>query len=256
MKGLIGKKLGMTQLFDQRGNVIPVTAVEAGPCVVTQVKTVENDGYKAFQYGFGEIKAGKVNKPMAGHFKKNDVAPTCTKPGYIDYACKYCGLQKRLRTKDPLGHHYTRTVLVQPTEKTTGIARYKCSRCGDTYRVTLPVHKHKYREIDRSLPCKFYNTQITYRCVECGKQIEKTGGKGEGHTVINGVCVVCGLAAGTGAIQNEALLSTPFAPLVIIFDRVVAILHVFRDSGLTAKSISIIRSWPPLTDVLRAFRNR
>lgn len=74
-KAIIGKKLGMTQLFDERGNVIPVTAVEAGPCVVTQVKTVENDGYKAFQYGFGEIKASKVNKPMAGHFKKNDVAP-------------------------------------------------------------------------------------------------------------------------------------------------------------------------------------
>ena len=74
-KAIIGKKIGMTQLFDERGNVIPVTAVEAGPCVVTQVKTVENDGYKAFQYGFGEIKASKVNKPMAGHFKKNDVAP-------------------------------------------------------------------------------------------------------------------------------------------------------------------------------------
>lgn len=74
-KAIIGKKIGMTQIFDQRGNVIPVTAVEAGPCVVTQVKTVENDGYKAFQYGFGEIKASKVNKPMAGHFKKNDVAP-------------------------------------------------------------------------------------------------------------------------------------------------------------------------------------
>ena len=74
-KAIIGKKIGMTQLFDQRGNVVPVTAVEAGPCVVTQVKTVENDGYKAFQLGFGEMKANKVNKPMAGHFKKNDVAP-------------------------------------------------------------------------------------------------------------------------------------------------------------------------------------
>ena len=74
-KAIIGKKIGMTQLFDERGNVIPVTAVEAGPCVVTQVKTVENDGYKAFQYGFGDMKASKVNKPMAGHFKKNDVAP-------------------------------------------------------------------------------------------------------------------------------------------------------------------------------------
>ncbi len=74
-KAIIGKKLGMTQLFDERGNVVPVTAVEAGPCVVTQVKTVENDGYKAFQYGFGEVRAKSLNKPMAGHFKKNDVAP-------------------------------------------------------------------------------------------------------------------------------------------------------------------------------------
>ena len=54
-KAIIGKKLGMTQLFDERGNVVPVTAVEAGPCVITQVKTVENDGYAAYQYGFGEV---------------------------------------------------------------------------------------------------------------------------------------------------------------------------------------------------------
>ena len=74
-KAIIGKKLGMTQLFDERGNVVPVTAVEAGPCVSTQVKTVENDGYAAYQYGFGEVKVSHVNKPMAGHFKKNDVAP-------------------------------------------------------------------------------------------------------------------------------------------------------------------------------------
>ena len=74
-KAIIGKKLGMTQLFDERGNVVPVTAVEAGPCVITQVKTVENDGYAAYQYGFGEVKVSHVNKPMAGHFKKNDVAP-------------------------------------------------------------------------------------------------------------------------------------------------------------------------------------
>ena len=60
-KAIIGKKLGMTQLFDERGNVVPVTAVEAGPCVITQVKTVENDGYAAYQYGFGEIKVSHVN---------------------------------------------------------------------------------------------------------------------------------------------------------------------------------------------------
>ena len=74
-KGLIGKKLGMTQLFDANGNVVPVTVIEAGPCVVSQKKTVENDGYAAVQVGFGDLKAAKVNKPMKGHFGKGDVAP-------------------------------------------------------------------------------------------------------------------------------------------------------------------------------------
>ncbi len=74
-KGLIGKKIGMTQIFDDNGNVIPVTVVEAGPCTVVQKKTVENDGYEAVQVGFGEVKISHVNKPQAGHFKKADVAP-------------------------------------------------------------------------------------------------------------------------------------------------------------------------------------
>ncbi len=74
-KGIIGKKLGMTQLFDANGNVVPVTVIEAGPCVVAQKKTVENDGYDAVQVGYGDLKASKVNKPMKGHFAKNDVAP-------------------------------------------------------------------------------------------------------------------------------------------------------------------------------------
>ena len=74
-KGLIGKKIGMTQLFDENGKVIPVTVVEAGPCTVVQKKTLENDGYAAVQVGFGDVKVTKVNKPMAGHFKKADVAP-------------------------------------------------------------------------------------------------------------------------------------------------------------------------------------
>lgn len=74
-KGLIGKKIGMTQIFDDNGNVIPVTVVEAGPCTVVQKKTVENDGYEAVQVGFGEVKINRVNKPQAGHFKKADVAP-------------------------------------------------------------------------------------------------------------------------------------------------------------------------------------
>ncbi len=74
-KGLIGKKLGMTQFFDANGNVIPVTVIEAGPCMVSQIKTAENDGYEAIQIGFGDLKASKVNKPMKGHFAKGDAAP-------------------------------------------------------------------------------------------------------------------------------------------------------------------------------------
>ena len=70
-KGLIGKKLGMTQIFDEQGKVIPVTVIEAGPCVVAQVKTVETDGYNAIQLGFGDVKESKVNKPEKGHFTKS-----------------------------------------------------------------------------------------------------------------------------------------------------------------------------------------
>ena len=73
-KGIIGKKIGMTQIFDESGKVIPVTVVEAGPCVVVQKKTVENDGYAAVHLGYGEVKAARVNKPMKGHFDKADAA--------------------------------------------------------------------------------------------------------------------------------------------------------------------------------------
>ena len=98
-KGIIGRKVGMTQIFDAKGNVVPVSVVEAGPCVITQKKTVENDGYNAVQMGFGDIKlktqngTGKgerkrsekfqnkpvnVTMPLLGHFAKNDVAPKKT----------------------------------------------------------------------------------------------------------------------------------------------------------------------------------
>lgn len=98
-KAIIGKKIGMTQIFDEKGNVVPVTVVEAGPCVVAQIKTTENDGYEAIQIGFGDIKlktqngTGKgkrvrcekfkdapvnITKPMLGHFTKANVAPKRT----------------------------------------------------------------------------------------------------------------------------------------------------------------------------------
>ena len=74
-KAIIGKKIGMTQIFDEATNkVIPLTVVEAGPCVVVQKKTVENDGYSAVQLGFGDLREKLVNKPMKGHFAKADVA--------------------------------------------------------------------------------------------------------------------------------------------------------------------------------------
>ena len=74
-KAIIGKKVGMTQIFDEAGKVIPVTVVEAGPCVVTQKKTVETDGYTSVQLGFGDVKEAKLTKPEAGHLKKAGVAP-------------------------------------------------------------------------------------------------------------------------------------------------------------------------------------
>lgn len=73
-KAIIGKKIGMTQIFDEKGNVIPVTVVEAGPCTVVLKKTVENDGYEAAQLGFGDVKVQRVNKPQKGHFDKAGVA--------------------------------------------------------------------------------------------------------------------------------------------------------------------------------------
>ena len=75
MKSLIGKKVGMTQIFDEQGKVIPVTVIEAGPCTVVQVKTVESDGYNAVQLGYGEVKEHKLTKPERGHYTKVKLTP-------------------------------------------------------------------------------------------------------------------------------------------------------------------------------------
>ena len=74
-KGIIGKKLGMTQIFDQKGNVIPVTLIEAGPCVVAQKKTVETDGYNAVQLAYADQKEKHTSKAQLGHFKKAGISP-------------------------------------------------------------------------------------------------------------------------------------------------------------------------------------
>src|ERR687898_941633 len=75
VRGVLGEKLGMTQVFDDRNRVVPVTVVKAGPCVVTQVRTPEKDGYSAVQLAYGSIDPRKVNKPDAGHFRKAGVPP-------------------------------------------------------------------------------------------------------------------------------------------------------------------------------------
>ena len=75
-KGILGTKLGMTQIFDEEGRVVPVTVLRAGPCPVVQIRSKERDGYAAVQLGFGDIKSKRVNKPLAGHFRKAGVEPT------------------------------------------------------------------------------------------------------------------------------------------------------------------------------------
>ena len=75
IKGILGKKLGMTQVFDANNKIVPVTVIEAGPCVVTQIRTEEKDGYKAVQLAFGAVDPRKVTKPEAGHFAKAGVTP-------------------------------------------------------------------------------------------------------------------------------------------------------------------------------------
>jgi len=75
MKGILGRKVGMTRVFDESGVIIPVTVIQAGPCYVTQVKRTETDGYEAIQIGFEVTKPNKLNKPLLGHLKKNDLPP-------------------------------------------------------------------------------------------------------------------------------------------------------------------------------------
>jgi large subunit ribosomal protein L3 len=75
MSGLIGRKIGMSNIFNSAGELVPVTVIQAGPCKIVSVRTKEKDGYEALQLGFGEKKEKKVNKPVSGHFKKNNLTP-------------------------------------------------------------------------------------------------------------------------------------------------------------------------------------
>lgn len=141
-KGIIGKKLGMTQLFDEKGNVVPVTVVEAGPCVISQKKTVENDGYEAVQVGFGEIKATRLSKPMAGHFSKVDVAP---KKHLREFRFEDCALANVGDIIKADVFAAGEAVDVTGTSKGKGTAgvikRWNFARLKETHG-TGPVHRH------------------------------------------------------------------------------------------------------------------
>lgn len=141
-KAIIGKKVGMTQLFDDNGNVIPVTVIEAGPCVVSQKKTIENDGYNAVQIGFGDMKPGNVNKPMTGHFAKADVAPKRTLKELRLEDCDAVNVGDILKA-DLFAEGDI--VDVQGTSKGKGFAgtvkRHNNSKLKETHG-TGPVHRH------------------------------------------------------------------------------------------------------------------
>ncbi len=141
-KGIIGKKIGMTQIFDESGKVIPVTVVEAGPCVVVQKKTVENDGYEAVQLGFGEAKVSRTNKPMKGHFDKADVA--CKKQ-LKEFRLDDCAAVNVGDVLKADTFEVGDMVDVSGTSKGKGfqgtIKRHNFSRLKETHG-TGPVHRH------------------------------------------------------------------------------------------------------------------
>lgn len=139
---IIGKKIGMTQIFDESGKVIPVTVIEAGPCVVVQKKTTENDGYEALQVGFGDLKPNKVNKPQKGHFAKGDVAPKRTLKEFRFDDCSVMNVGDIIKADTFAAGDI---VDVTGTSKGKGYAgtvkRYNNAKLKETHG-TGPVHRH------------------------------------------------------------------------------------------------------------------
>ena len=158
-KAIIGKKIGMTQIFDEKGNVIPVTVIEAGPCVVSQKKTIENDGYNAVQIGFGDMKPGNVNKPMTGHFAKADVAPKRTLKEFRLEDCDAVNVGDILKA-DIFAEGDI--VDVQGTSKGKGFAgtvkRYNNSKLKETHG-TGPVHRQPGSMGANSSPSRIFKNK-------------------------------------------------------------------------------------------------
>ncbi|MBR7081614.1 MAG: 50S ribosomal protein L3, partial [Oscillospiraceae bacterium] len=159
-KAIIGKKVGMTQIFDENGAVIPVTVIEAGPCVVTQKKTTEKDGYEAVQLGFEEIAEKKLTKPEAGHFKK---AGTAMMKSLKEFRLEDC-------SKFSVGDEIKADIFeagdkvdVTGTSKGKGYAgvikRYGAQRTPTTHGGG-PVHRHAGSMGSSSTPSRIFKGKI------------------------------------------------------------------------------------------------
>ena len=127
---ILGRKLGMTQVWGEDDTIVPVTVIQAGPCVISQVKTTETDGYEAVQIGFGDIKEKKVNKPMQGHFAKAGVAPM-----------RYL---REVRVEDASEHAVGDTLTVEAFNDVdkvdvTGVSKGKASPASSSATVLLAV---------------------------------------------------------------------------------------------------------------------
>lgn len=154
-KGIIGKKIGMTQIFTETGKVIPVSVIEAGPCVVVQKKTAQNDGYEAVQLGYGDSTAKSLKKPLTGHFKKADVA---LKKTLKEFRLENCELNVGDIVKADIfaeGEY----VDVSGTSKGKGFAgtikRWNNSRIKETHG-SGPVHRHAGSMGACSSPSRIY----------------------------------------------------------------------------------------------------
>ena len=155
-KCIVGKKIGMTQLFDEKGKVIPVTVIEAGPCVVVQKKKIENDGYEAVQIGFGDKSEKNANKPMKGHFAKADVALKRVLREFRLDDCSSINVGDIIKADTfAVGD----AVDVCGTSKGKGFAgsikRHGYSRLKETHG-TGPVHRHAGSMGANSTPSKVY----------------------------------------------------------------------------------------------------
>ena len=141
-KGIIGKKIGMTQIFDEKGNVVPVTVIEAGPCVVVQKKTIENDGYEAVQFGFGDVTPKHVNKPQQGHFAKADVAAKRTLREFRFADCSALNLGDIVKADTfAVGDHVDVVGISKGKGYAGAIKRWNHSRLKETHG-SGPVARH------------------------------------------------------------------------------------------------------------------